>query len=86
MKNNKRCIIIVVSLLFLSGCQNKTIAVNDSPIKATKPQQSSSTNISTVSNNDDNESINNADHLLLLNIIYQRIGVLIKVKRLYITF
>lgn len=58
MKNNKRCIIIVVSLLFLSGCQNKTIAVNDSQTKATKPQQSSSTNISTVSNNDDNDSIN----------------------------
>lgn len=39
MKNNKKYLIILFSLLFLCGCQNKTDIVHNNKIIAIKPQQ-----------------------------------------------
>lgn len=71
MKNNKKYLIIVFSILLFSGCQNKANVINESTVKATKPQQISATNLNnnTDKNNNEKEIVNNADSLLLLNIV-----------------
>lgn len=68
MKNNRKILIILFSLLLLSGCQNKSNIVNDSAIKPTKSQQVNNANINTVSNNTYELEINQSG-LLLLDIV-----------------